>query len=253
MEHDYPSPLDQFLTLGEPSFGYQDWRDYPAEFGLAQEQAPALIRMATDRALLDAGLESVEPDSEPGPEELAVYAPIHAWRALGELRAVEALDPLLTVFDDYANDDWVGEDLPRVLGMLGPAAIPPLEARLRDPTRDIFVRMMACDGLQAVAQFHPAAAGRCVAILHRHLQQFGAQDRVLNGNLIAALVELNAAGALPTIAAAFQANAVDLTFIAWDDVIDQFGDTARRLWPDYEELLATAEEWLEEMEVGNDK
>src|SRR5579864_7878643 len=48
---------------------------------------------------------------------------VHAWRALGQLRAVEAVEPLLELFDRLEDDDWVHEELPAVFGLIGPARI----------------------------------------------------------------------------------------------------------------------------------
>lgn len=70
----YPPPVDKLLTFG-------DCRKLPErpnylELGLGPEHIPALIRMATSEELNHADSESSE-----------VWAPVHAWRALGQLRA----------------------------------------------------------------------------------------------------------------------------------------------------------------------
>lgn len=66
--------MDQLLTLGTPGETWDPGADYPA-LGITHEQVPELIRMATDTALNDMESGSVE-----------VWAPLHAWRALGQLR-----------------------------------------------------------------------------------------------------------------------------------------------------------------------
>ena len=100
----YQPPVERLLTYGESDrIRPDDWPDYP-ELGLGPEHVPDLIQMATDEALNEADAESTE-----------VWAPLHAWRALGQLRAVEAVEPLLELFDRLEEDDWVHEELPSFL------------------------------------------------------------------------------------------------------------------------------------------
>src|ERR1700683_258552 len=106
----YRAPAAKLLSLGEP--GLNERLDCGA-MGVSAENIPDLIRMATDERLNNA----------PGSSKL-VWAPVHAWRALGQLRAVEAFEPLLKLFqriDDFA-DDWIGTDLPAALAQIGAAA-----------------------------------------------------------------------------------------------------------------------------------
>src|SRR5438132_4238107 len=110
MEANYPHPVDQLLTYGEAKPG--KWPDY-LPLGLTREHIPGLIRMATDPELNGADSESLE-----------VWAPVHAWRALGQLQAEEAIEPLLPMFHGMEENEWVQDELPEVYGMIGPNAIP---------------------------------------------------------------------------------------------------------------------------------
>ena len=78
--HHYQPPVDQLLSYGNPGTPTAEWPDYVGEFGLTAEHIPDLIRMATDRKLNLANVDSLE-----------VWAPLHAWRALGQLRAEAAI------------------------------------------------------------------------------------------------------------------------------------------------------------------
>src|SRR5437868_15487820 len=107
----YPPPVDKLLTLGdgrEVGGTRNQWSIY-LELGLVPEHIPDLIRMATDEELRWAYSDTLE-----------VWAPIHAWRALGQLRAEAAIEPLLSLLHagDNVDDDWVIEELPEVYGML---------------------------------------------------------------------------------------------------------------------------------------
>ena len=101
-EDTYPPPVNKLLTYGASKAQlWQNWPNY-AELGLGPEHIPDLIRMATDNELLWADSESLE-----------VWAPIHAWRALGQLRAEAAIEPLLTLFEvpDEEDNEWAMDEL----------------------------------------------------------------------------------------------------------------------------------------------
>ena len=66
----YSDPVAQLLTLGEPVD--LTWLEYETQ-GIHAEHIPELIRLVEDHALR---WESPE-------DESAIYAPVHAWRALG--------------------------------------------------------------------------------------------------------------------------------------------------------------------------
>jgi hypothetical protein len=116
----YSPPVDRLLTYGDCQPG-REWPDY-LQLGLTSEHVSELIRMATDEDLHFADTESLE-----------VWAPVHAWRALGQLRAEAAIQPLSALLARTAEDledDWTPEELPYVFAEIGPAAIPELTAFL---------------------------------------------------------------------------------------------------------------------------
>src|SRR6266568_3085831 len=91
----YASPVDKLLTYGKPDeYVVEAWPDYLA-LGLISEHIPELLRMVTDKELLDTDAE----------EDPAGWAPVHAMRALGQLRDISALEPLLAASDLLLNDD----------------------------------------------------------------------------------------------------------------------------------------------------
>src|SRR3954452_6496585 len=120
----YKEPVSRLLEYGECEMGGTKatlaWPDYVNELGLTQDHVPELIRLASDEMLNTADSES-----------LAVWAPTHAWRALGQLRAPEAVAPLLDLLK-VKDDDWLAAELPAVLGLIGPGAIPWLAEFLAD-------------------------------------------------------------------------------------------------------------------------
>ncbi|HME26081.1 MAG TPA: hypothetical protein VKI44_32910, partial [Acetobacteraceae bacterium] len=84
---DDTDPVRQLLLIGEAGcYTLAEWPDYPASFGLDQQHVGALIRIACDAELHDGD-----------PNSSAVWAPVHAWRALGQLQAEASVQPLLAL------------------------------------------------------------------------------------------------------------------------------------------------------------
>ena len=216
---DYGPPVDQLLTLGDLR-GEREWRDY-LQYGLGPEHVPDLIRMATDDELNWGDSESAE-----------VWAPVHAWRALGQLHAEEAIGPLLDQFEPLDDSDWFREDMPEVFRLIGPVAVPALATYLADPEPGEWAKVCAATCLTKIGQDHPEARADCVAALIHQLEAFQDNDEILNANLIYGLTELRAEEALPLIERAFAADAVDLAFMGdWEDVQIEFGVKDKRDTP----------------------
>jgi HEAT repeat protein len=202
----------------------REWPDY-LQLGLASEHVPELIRMAADEDLHFADSDSLE-----------VWAPVHAWRALGQLRAEVALKPLLELLerfaDDIKSDDYALDELPEVFGLIGRTALPDLTAYLQDDEHLDRARIAATSALRCVAEHDPATRDEIVAILLQQLQQFDVQDEGFNGFLISDLVDLKAQEALFVIEQAFAAGAVDEMIMGdWEDVQIKFGLKAERETP----------------------
>jgi hypothetical protein len=209
----YAPPVDQLLTYGEGQIvSPDDWPHY-LELGLGPEQIPDLIRLATDEAL-------IWDDSD----RLEVWAPLHAWRALGQLRAEAAIEPLLSLFEPLVENDWAMEELPAVLGMIGPAALPALTAYIADSSYDEDARISAISSVEKIGTRWPEARPVCVALLMKQLELFTENEPEVNGFLILALVELQATEAAPLMEQAFAAERVDPIVIGeWEDVQVELG------------------------------
>ena len=150
MSESYLPPVSQLLILGLPE--YHLWLEF-AELGLSAAHVPELIELALDGELRWRVLVSAE-----------VWAPIHAWRALGQLRAVEAASPLTQLFKnvDRYDDDWVLEELPSIFAMIGAATVPVLTDYLADDSNDVLARITATDSLARVG----TAPCRCTSAMH---------------------------------------------------------------------------------------
>lgn len=211
-------PVDKLLTLGEPD-DLVDAYDY-GKLGIGEEQIPELIRLALER-----DLQWAESDTK--------WAPIHAWRALGQLRAQAAIEPLLDLLRDVdeLHDDWVGEDLPQVYGRIGPVAIPALVAYMADRSHGEWARVAANSALGAIAKRHPEARDEVVGVLMRALEHFD-EEEYLSTWLMYELVYLHAVEAAPLIERAFAARAIDEGVMGdWEDVQVELGLLSHRTTP----------------------
>src|SRR5512133_1024555 len=80
------------------------------------------------------------------------WAAVHATYVLGAMEDPATLGALLAAlrWSDAFDCDWVTEDLPSMLGKLGPVAFEPLAAVLRDVTAGWGARSVALSGMAAV-------------------------------------------------------------------------------------------------------
>ncbi|HWI55953.1 MAG TPA: DUF1186 domain-containing protein [Bacillota bacterium] len=217
-ENSYHPPADQLLALGKPE-GTQDY----LALGIGADQVPELVRMVTDEAL----------NNGPG-DSLLVWAPVHAWRALAQLRAEAAIQPLLSQLRriDESDDDWVNEDVPRALGKIGPAAIAPVADYLANAAHGTWARVAAVISLQRIAETYPESRAECVARLIAQLERFEENSDSLNAFLVWALVDLKAVEAAPLIEKAFAAAQVDETVGGdWEDAQIELGLKSAREHP----------------------
>lgn len=219
MKHDYAPPVSDLLTIGEPLDGPGDWDNYVADFGYAPGHVPELVRMATDPALARAPSNSDE-----------VWGPVHAWRVLGQLRAPEAVEPLLAVVRAQADDDWVSADLPEVLARIGSAALPGLAAMLQDRTVGQDARMTAASGLARLAQREDEHRAAVVDLLAGALDDDRPRQQLFNGRVVGLLLDLEAVEAAPAMERAFAAGRVDVHAAGdWEDVQVELGLIPERL------------------------
>jgi hypothetical protein len=203
---DYAGPVRRLLSIGKTrNYDPIEWPDYATEFGLRREHIPELIRLACDAAL-----NWGEPDSR------EVWAPLHAWRALGQLQAEASVGPLLAFLKTADGDEAVGQDFPMVFGMIGPAAIPHVAGFLSDRSNPRFQVSTAIEGLKEIAERHPECRAECVGILARTLERHADTDRSINGFAVSALIDLAAVEVIDTMREAFRRKSVDIS-IAGDE------------------------------------
>jgi hypothetical protein len=199
-EYSYTDPVNKLLTIGEVNRSV-GWLDY-GELGLAKGHIPELIRMLTDEELNTAASDSRE-----------VWAPLHAWRALGQLHAVEAIEPLIQQLYriDEEDDDWVGEEFPEVFAMIGAPAIPSLASYLATQSHGLWARACSVHCVADIGRSAPEERSRCIRVLTEELMKCAQNDPTLNGFLINYLIGLKAVESIETIRRAFDRDCVDFS------------------------------------------
>lgn len=226
-EQAYGPPVDQLLSLGDEMGGweFESWLDYPARFGLTAEHIPDLIRIVEDPLLTTQINELAEDDPRN-------WASLHAWRALGQLRAEAAIQPLLALFTSLEDWDDVFEELPNVFGLIGPAAIPALVEALHGARDTDFPAISYASCLRQIGQMHPAVRDEIVGVFTGLLAEAAANQPTLNAFIISDLIDLKAVEAAPVMEQAFAADHVDWSIAGdWEDVQIALGLLAERITP----------------------
>ena len=223
----YTAPVDQLLTLGRPPL---DWPDYRQK-GLDAAAVPELIRLMEDPAWIAEDAEAP-----------ALYAPIHAWRALAQLGAAEAVEPMLRTARALESTEWGREwqmeELPEAFEMIGPPAIPMLGRELANQSESLWVRNSAAKGLALIATSIPDHADSCIRPLVDQMNRYQENPPDLNGFLIGYLLDLKRVETGDVIRDAYRAGLVDDSIVTWGNVRDEFGIERRQDDPSDEGYFA---------------
>jgi hypothetical protein len=196
-------PLDALERFGDPGDSGA-WIDgepnYVTQLGLTAAHIPALIEVARRWA-----------NEDQLPAGDACWASVHAWRALAQLQATQAIDPLLGMLSDCADlgDDWVFEDFPTVFAMLGPAAIAPLGAFFENTEHTEHARIAVASSLCEIALLHPQSRADIVRVLTNQLTGSDAESAGLNGFIVNYLIKLDAKESAEAIERAFAVERVE--------------------------------------------
>jgi hypothetical protein len=216
--------VQELYFLGEKDARSRPWPDYLA-LGINAEHIPELIRLVRHT-------HSIWNDEEFS-DDLA-FTPLHAWRALGQLQTQEAIDPLIFLVheNEELDIDWIGEEIPQVLSMIGPKSVASLRAYMNMPDKKMWATITITHCLELIGNQYPDSRGECVAIIQQTLEDYPENDETLNAFLISYLVDLNAVEALPLIERVFASGNVDL-FVGGDfeDVQIELGVLKERQTP----------------------
>jgi tetratricopeptide (TPR) repeat protein len=205
------TPLETLLTQLLEAGEHPDKDLLRAIQDQGEAAVPRLLEIATDPELIWADSDSPE-----------VWAPAHAMRLLGQLRATAAISPLIALLEDEGEAIyWIAEELPDVMAHIGLAATEPLKAFAADRNHDLYARSAACEGVVKIAQSHPERRQEAVDFLRTFLSAYPdevPEDEIFRGFVVADLLDLKAKEAYPDIEAAFLEDRVDESIVGLDHV-----------------------------------
>ncbi|CAK0761686.1 putative SEC-C motif-containing protein [Gammaproteobacteria bacterium] len=199
----YSSALKALLHLGNmpPDSAMKRY----AQLSIGPEHIPELIIMATDEDLLWGDGGSAE-----------VYAPGHACQMLLQLRASEALEPLMLALfpladdDDSGNSEWLFEEVTTLFAELAnKATLEQLKAYYVHQHDYPFRQEVCIECLQQIATTQPDLRQGCINILVAQLERYAHSDPEINASLANALCEIKAQETMPLIRRAYAADSID--------------------------------------------
>ena len=214
-----PSNAQKLQKIGRPA-NDPHWPDYVQDYSLDASDIPELISYITDKSFLDSR-----------PSSRKFWAPVHAWRALGQLQAQAALQPLLQLMPEWLEDDYAVNEIPVVLGMLGSAAITPTSQLMLADNEDEVLRIMALDTLAEVVHHHPQERENVLAIYSRYLNSPDPIALGLNALLVAQLAALGAFDFWPRVTPLYERGWVDNSMLDREDAEIEFGLREERETP----------------------
>lgn len=220
-----PLAVQKLAALGD-SYEASSWADYRA-LGISEADIPTLIEIVRHTGDFWADIIADEEDPE-------IWMPLHAWRALAQLHASEALPELLATLRliEEADSDLVQEELPDVFRTLGPVAIPAVSAYLLERDNEMWARIATADGLKRIAGLYPETRGHVIDLLLTALDDYTLEDPTFNGFLISYLMELGSIEAAPLVEEIFQSGQIDESIVGdWEDYQIGVGLLEKRLNP----------------------
>jgi hypothetical protein len=221
----YKDPVARLLSLGRPVSNSQ--RFY-RNLGITNADIPELVRLLEDKELYN--LPRGEDDREPA----EAYAAVHAWRALGELKAVEAIPALIGLLRqiDENDDDWIEAEIPRVLGTLGEPAVEPCRLYLLDTGNPDYARLAAAQALLEITNRQEDQTPRCSRALTEALEIYRQNSDTVNAFLINHLADLKAVETAPLVRQVFDDDRADLLVMGdYEDFQVKVGLLKKRLTP----------------------
>ncbi len=193
--------INRLLEFGDPHTikKHGQWPDY-LQYGFTDEDIPTLIELVTDPAFDDRSS-----------DDNVIWVPLHAWRILGQLKSTEAIQPLIEMFDSWADDDWAIDELPKVIGMIGSSAIKPLAVYSKEKNHPEFALIIALDGLKEIAIVQPELRIEVLDVYRQYMLEPDLTMGLLNGLIMASLLNLKATELIDEIRKMFSQDCVDIS------------------------------------------
>ena len=218
---EYSFPISQLLEQGDCG-RKRNLIDYSG-LGISVQHIPQLVQLATDPYYLGHCYDKV-----------AMWGPVHACRALGQLSAIEATEPLVAILKliDEDDQDWIIEELPPVFERFGIKATATLMKYIQNLENPLFARITALDGLIKIGKSDENFRNDCVEFLKNCLKNHINDHGEINANFIYGLVKFKDMDSVNLIQEAYESGSVDEMVIGdWEDIQIKLGLITRRTAP----------------------
>lgn len=173
--------LKKLNEFGTTSFE-EKWPDYIKKLELKRTDAKVLMEIiaSSDLNLITTGA------------SIDQFAAMHAWRALGQLRATESLKTLLNSLIDEKNGEafWYRIELPHVIKEIGAESIKPLDKFLKKRGQPWDNKMIMINGLIEIAINQPKYKKEVEEITLSLLKKYKKNDLAFNASLLNAIFKL---------------------------------------------------------------
>nr|WP_036565235.1 SEC-C metal-binding domain-containing protein [Oceanospirillum beijerinckii] len=192
---------DEFIV----AFNIQPWPDYLERFQFDQSDLPALTSVFLQRLQEDSVTYDFD-DDDP-----TIWLPNHIWRVLGQLKSPKAIAPLIQSLPLLTENDDAYDEIQEVFCLIGTEAIAPLADYLQSPVdlEDESCHVLAAQALRALAEKYPDTRNRILLIFKQYMGSPCNEAYMLNGNIIAFLLDLKAVELIDDIRQFYQRGCVD--------------------------------------------
>ncbi len=227
----YVDPVSRLLVIRDAAVGLDPskWLNYKSDFGIGIEHETDLIRLATDRALRATSRKEHE-----------AWGPVHATRALGQLRSSRSVPALLHALRDNIEGRPTPREIGYVFAAVGDLALEILSEFLvgLPDAEDVEIEVVLA--LKEVANFEPSMKQACIetvkAILRARITApIGASignNAAVCSFAVAILVQMKAVSCYTEISEAYRLGLADCVFCGdIEDVEIKFGLRTERQSP----------------------
>jgi hypothetical protein len=239
----YTGPVARLLIIRDAAVGQDPskWLNYKSDFGIGIEHEADLIRLATDGVLRATSR-----------KEHKAWGPIHATRALGQMRSSRAVPALLHALRENIESSPTPQEIGYVLAAVGDLAMEILSDFLVSLPEAADVEIAIVLAMGEVASFEPSLKQVCIENVRSILRSRTTisteasidESSVVCSFAVAILLQMKAASCYREILEAHRLGIVDCTFCGdIEDVEIRLGMRTERTSPRLEfGPLPTAEE-----------
>lgn len=172
--------LNKLSEFGITSFD-KIWPDYIKELDLKKTDAKTLIQIiaSSDLSVITTGA------------SMEQFAPMHAWRALGQLHSKESIETLLNSLIEKKNQEafWYRIELPNVIKQIGGEAIKQLEVFLKNE-QTWEDKVIIINGLVEIALKDQEYKNQVEEIISEILKKYKKNDFAFNASILNAIFKL---------------------------------------------------------------